>query len=203
MKSLKQILDYYADLKNCDADLFGAPDPLQVAKGHRNDVAALICALFAYGSAAQILKFLRSLDFSLLDGSDERIRAELAGKKYRFQSSRDVAEIFITLKRLKNSLSIEESVLCGMLKSGRIEDGINFLISEIYKLNPYRSPGYEFFLGAASRKSPHRHISATIFSCAGRCATATSIWGCTKRSKNRASSSRSIPTRIKFHLSLG
>ena len=43
MKSLKQILDYYADLKNCDADLFGAPDPLQVAKGHRNDVVALIC----------------------------------------------------------------------------------------------------------------------------------------------------------------
>ena len=66
MKSLKQILDYYADLKNCDADLFGTPDPLQVAKGHRNDVVALICALFAYGSAAQILKFLRSLDFSLL-----------------------------------------------------------------------------------------------------------------------------------------
>ena len=154
MKSLKQILDYYADLKNCDADLFGAPDPLQVAKGHRNDVVALICALFAYGSAAQILKFLHSLDFSLLDGSDERIGAELAGKKYRFQSPRDVAEIFITLKRLKNSLSIEDSVLCGMQKSGRIEDGINFLIGEIYRLNPYRSPGYEFFFGRGFAQKP-------------------------------------------------
>ena len=41
-----------------------------------------------------------------------------------------------------------------MQKSGRIEDGINFLIGEIYRLNPYRSPGYEFFFGRSFAQKP-------------------------------------------------
>ena len=45
-------------------------------------------------------------------------------------------------------------MLCGMQKSGQIEDGINFLIGEIYKLNPYRSPGYEFFFGRGFSQKP-------------------------------------------------
>ena len=99
--NLKELLDFHANLKNCDENLFAKADPLQVAKLHNDDIIALICALFAYGNANLILKFLNSLDFSLLNASESTIKKELKNHKYRFQNSQDVAEIFITLRRLK------------------------------------------------------------------------------------------------------
>ena len=154
MKNLKELLDFHANLKNCDENLFDKADPLQVAKCHKDDIIALICALFAYGNANLILKFLKTLDFSLLNESEEKIKKELKNRKYRFQSVEDVAQIFITLSRLKNEFSIQECVLKGLSQKGEMIDGINFLIKQIYKLNDYKSPGYEFFFGRNFHDKP-------------------------------------------------
>lgn len=154
MNDIKKLLDFHANLKNCDENLFSKPDPLQVAKRENNDIIALLCALFAYGNANLILKFLNSLNFKILNESEKTIKNELKHHKYRFQNEQDVAEIFITLKRLKETFDIEETILKGMQNSGKIVDGINLLIKEIYKLNDYRSMGYEFFFAHSFDKSP-------------------------------------------------
>ena len=162
MKNLKEILDFHANLKNCDENLFDKADPLQVAKCYKNDIIALICALFAYGNANLILKFLNSLDFSLLNESEEKIKKELKHHKYRFQSTQDVAQIFITLSRLKNEFSIQECVLKGLSQTGEMISGINLLIEQIYSLNEYKSPGYEFFFGrnfTAKPVSPYKRYN--------------------------------------------
>ena len=44
-----------------------------VAK-QKDEYAILICALFAYGNAKQIVKFLIVLDFSLLEKSENRLK---------------------------------------------------------------------------------------------------------------------------------
>ncbi|CZE48275.1 TIGR02757 family protein [Campylobacter geochelonis] len=154
MKNLKELLDYHANLKNSQENLFNAADPLWVASKFKEPNIALICALFAYGNANLIVKFLNSLDFSLLDKSDDEIRKTLKSHKYRFQSVLDVAEIFITIKRLKNDSNIEDIVRNGLEKDGKIIDGISALCEKIYSLNPYRSDGYEFFFGKVVEKKP-------------------------------------------------
>lgn len=154
MSDLKELLDYHAELKNCDENLFAKPDPLQVARRYNDPLIALICALFSYGNAANIVKFLNSLDFSLLNLSEETIRKTLTTHKYRFQSLRDVAEIFVTFRRLKESFSIEEAVLEGFSKEGKMVDGIATLIEKIEQLNSYSSDGYSFFFGKSFDKKP-------------------------------------------------
>ncbi|HIP29900.1 MAG TPA: DUF2400 family protein, partial [Sulfurospirillum arcachonense] len=62
------------------------PDPLVVAKKYNDEYIALICALFAYGNAKLIVKFLSSLDFSLLDNQQDISMKHY----YRFQSNQDV-----------------------------------------------------------------------------------------------------------------
>ncbi|MCI6988509.1 MAG: TIGR02757 family protein [Campylobacter sp.] len=161
-KNLKDLLDFYTDLKNNEKGLNEAPDPFQVSKTLDSEVAILACALFAYGSAKNIVKFLHSLDFSLLEKSDDEIKNTLKSHKYRFQNSSDVAQIFITLKRFSEKHSIENLVAQGIkehsilknTKEINIVDGINLLISKFYELNDYRSDGYEFFFGRCFDKTP-------------------------------------------------
>lgn len=160
--NIKEILDYHRDIKNCDENLFTTADPLQVARRNRDEIIALICALFAYGNANLIVKFLNSLNFDLLNSSDEIIKKELKNHKYRFQNSNDVGEIFITLKRLKNEEKIEDIIQKGMQKDGKIIDGINLLIEKILSLNSYRSDGYEFFFSKRfldEPKSPYKRYN--------------------------------------------
>lgn len=64
---LKNKLDSLVEEKNTNKALFESPDPLQVAKFHNDEFIALLCALFAYGNAKNIVNFLKKLDFSLLD----------------------------------------------------------------------------------------------------------------------------------------
>jgi len=47
-----------------------------------------------------IVQFLQSLDFSLLESSEEQIKKALSSHYYRFQKSEDVSGLFIALKRL-------------------------------------------------------------------------------------------------------
>lgn len=122
-------------------------DPLLVARRYKNEYIALICALFAYGNAKSILKFLNSLDFSLLKKSDEEIEEALCKHYYRFQNSQDVIEIFKTLKLFKEKSPIESVFKKGYDKNSSVMEGIKEGISFMYDINPYRSRGYEFLIG--------------------------------------------------------
>ena len=151
---LKTLLDQNVISKNTHADLFAAADPLQVASKFKTPEISPICALFAYGNAKMIVKFLNSLEFSLLDESEQNIKKNLSNFKYRFQNENDVREIFITLSRLKKEGEIEGILRQGLAKNGEMIEGVNELIKFIYKLNSYRSDGYEFFFGKSFNKEP-------------------------------------------------
>jgi len=146
---VKALLDREARWRNRPGELdYERPDPLLVASRYRDERIALVCALFGYGSAAQIVRFLDGLDFSLLDSDEERIRRELAGVKYRFQTPEDVTALFIALRRLGEESSIEEIVREGYRRRGEIRDGLWELIGRLERLTPHESRGYRFLIGA-------------------------------------------------------
>lgn len=128
-------------------------DPIFVAYRYKDPTVSLICALFAYGNVKQIVKFLDSLDFSLLKKSDEEIKEALKNHYYRFQKSEDVIALFIALKRLNEKSSLEEVFKSGYEKDGNVIDGINALISEIISLYPHSSQGYNFLIGKVTTKT--------------------------------------------------
>jgi uncharacterized protein (TIGR02757 family) len=145
---LKKRLDYEVLLRDEISELSeDRPDPMLVAREYRDEVISLVCALFAYGNAKQIVKFLRSLDFTLLDSSEDKIRDALKNHYYRFQNPTDVAEFFITLKRAKELGTLESLFLKGYKESRSILDGLASLISRLRELNDYTSQGYNFLLG--------------------------------------------------------
>ncbi len=123
------------------------PDPIFVAKKNNDEKIALFCALFAYGSAKQIVKFLESIDFALLGESEKEITKITA--YYRFQKPIDVAQLLITLKRAG---SLEEIFYEGYKKEHSIVDGLRTLINYLRSLNSYSSQGYEFLIGKAPTK---------------------------------------------------
>ncbi len=142
--SIAKMLEEEAKLRdNLDELSNEKPDPLMVAKKYNDEYTSLICALFAYGNAKLIVKFLNSLDFKLLD-NDKEIPNDFY---YRFQSTQDVVEFFKTVRLLKKSASIEEKFYEGYKKNSSVMDGLASIISYMYDLNPYRSRGYEFLIG--------------------------------------------------------
>ena len=118
-----------------------------IASRYKDEYISLICALFAYGNAKQIVKFLDRLDFSLLEKSDEVIKNSLQGYYYRFQKTKDVAEFFIMIKRLKECDSLENIFYQGYKKENSVIDGLNSLISKMLELNSFKSHGYNFLVG--------------------------------------------------------
>jgi len=126
---LKALLDREVQRRNTLDELsYEKPDPLLIASRYHDETIALICALFGYGNAQQIVKFLDSLDFSLLDQGEEMIIASLKKHYYRFQKSEDIIALFIVLKRLKNIDSIENIFYEGYRKEENILDGLwNFI----------------------------------------------------------------------------
>jgi uncharacterized protein (TIGR02757 family) len=145
--SLRERLLEEASFRNNNAELLtGGADPLQVACLQKDARAILLCALFGYGNAVAIVKFLRSLDFSLLDESEEAIRKALNRHYYRFQKPEDVVQIFLTLSRMAPE-ALEKTFTEGYRKERRVIDGAFALLRHLYRLNGYRSGGYEFLLG--------------------------------------------------------
>ena len=128
-------------------------DPIFVAYRHKDSTISLICALFAYGNVKQIVKFLDSLDFSLLSKSDEEIRDALSEHYYRFQKSQDVIALFIVLKRLNKNSSLEEIFKTGYEEKQSVIDGINKIISTLKELYPYESQGYNFLISKVTTKT--------------------------------------------------
>lgn len=153
--NLKELLESELKQKNSHENLFSSPDPLQVASRFKDPVISLICALFAYGNAGQIVKFLNRLDYDLLNLDGEKIKKDILSKNllYRFQTPTDVANIFITAKRLKD-LDLEGIIKSGFKKDNQMIDGVNSLIKRIYKLNKFRSQGYEFFFSKVFENEP-------------------------------------------------
>jgi uncharacterized protein (TIGR02757 family) len=128
------------------------PDPLMVALLYKDEVVALICALFAYGNAKAIVKFLQSLDFSLLDKSEIEIAESLSKHYYRFQKSEDIIVLFIALKRLTAKERIEDIFYEGYAKEGNILDGLWHFIDKLKAIYPYESRGYKFLIGSVPQK---------------------------------------------------
>ncbi len=131
---------------------YDKPDPLMVAKRYNDEYIALISALFAYGNARLIVKFLDSLNFELLNESEEVIKKELSSFYYRFQKPQDVIDIFLTFKRLKELDSIENIVYSGYKKEENLLDGLWNLIDTIRSLHLSNSHGFNFYFLNRAKK---------------------------------------------------
>ena len=153
IKDLKTLLDREVEARNCSDEIsLDKPDPLLVAKQYNDESVALICALFAYGNVRLILNFLQSLDFSLLDASDEMIQKTLSSHYYRFQNSEDVSTLFIALKRLKNIDSIENIFYQGYKKEENVLEGLWRFIETLKSVEPRKTRGYDFLVGSVPQK---------------------------------------------------
>ena len=145
-KNIKERLERELSFRDNSFELsYDKPDPLMVAKRYNDEYIALIAALFAYGNAKLIVKFLDSLNFELLNESEEKIKKELASKYYRFQKPQDVIDIFLTIKRLKEFDSIENIVYSAYKNKQNLLDGLWNLIDTIRSLNSSNSHGFNFF----------------------------------------------------------
>ena len=131
---------------------YDKPDPLMVAQRYRDEYISLLCALFAYGNAKLIVKFLDSLDFDLLNSSEDVIEKKLAKHYYRFQKAQDVIDIFLTIKRLKELDSIENIVYSGYKKEQNLLDGLWNLIDTLRSENPSNTHGFNFYFLNKAKK---------------------------------------------------
>lgn len=153
LKEIKELLDIEVKVRNSQNEISeNKPDPLLIASQHNDETIALICALFAYGNVKAIIKFLKSLDFNLLEASDEVIKKELSSHYYRFQNAEDIVSLFIALKRLKNIDSIENIFYEGYKKEKNILDGLWNFITILKEVYPYESRGYKFLIGSVPKK---------------------------------------------------
>jgi uncharacterized protein (TIGR02757 family) len=154
LSEVKRLLDAEIEKRNTDTELsYERPDPLLVASRYKDESIALICVLFGYGNARLIVKFLESLDFSLLEASEEQIQHSLKKHYYRFQKPQDVTALFIALKRLKEIDSIENIFYEGYRKEENILEGLWHFIGTLQSLYAYESYGYGFLIGKIPRKS--------------------------------------------------
>ncbi len=156
---LQQKLDVEVEKRNCFDELcIEKPDPIIIAKKYNDEYIALVCALFAYGNAKLIVKFLESLDFDLLLCGDEDISQRLNGKYYRFQSNNDIVAIFQVLAKLKRKKTLQEIFLEGYQKENDVLEGIDSIISTIRKEISYSSKGYDFFFGIPFKRDKENKI---------------------------------------------
>ena len=134
------------------------PDPLMIAKKYNDEYISLICALFAYGNAGQIVKLLKSFDFNILNQSEDTIKQSLQNHYYRFQNTTDIITFFIAIKRLKEQTSLEDIFLCGYKKDNNVIEGIASIISSIQNILPYNSQGYNFLIGSEPKRDKNGDI---------------------------------------------
>jgi len=153
MKNIKQLLDNEVDKRNCQGELcFDRPDPLFIAKRYSDEYISLICALFAYGNANQIVKFLDSFDFRILDQNEDLIKAKLKDHYYRFQNPNDVINFFIALRRLKQKDSLEDIFKIGYDKQNCVLEGISEIIHSVSEEFENYSEGLRFLVGTMPKR---------------------------------------------------
>ena len=144
---LKSRLDIEVKNRNNDCELsYDKPDPLLVASRYDDEYIILLCGLFAYGKASLIVKFLDSLDFSLLNETEEKIDKELENFYYRFQNSEDIKKVFKTFRRMKQVDSLNNIFLEGYKKDNSVLEGLDTVINKIHKEADYKSQGFTFLV---------------------------------------------------------
>ncbi len=157
--NIKELLDNEVCTRNQDCELtYDKPDPLLVASRYKDEYIILLCALFAYGKASLIVKFLDSLDFSLLEQSEQEINKALDSFYYRFQNSEDIKTIFKTFRRLKQMDSLNNLFLSAYKKENNVLEGIDFLIKKIYQVSNYNSQGFTFLVSSAFKRDKNNNI---------------------------------------------
>jgi len=148
MEKIKARLDLEVKARDSKDELnFDKPDPIMIAKRYNDEYISLICALFAYGNAKHIVKFLANLPFEVLGKSEDIIKEKLKDKYYRFQTNEDVIALFIALNRLKKFSSLEEIFYKGYKQKQNVLEGIKEIIKSILDIYPYNSQGYRFLVG--------------------------------------------------------
>ena len=150
---LKILLDTEYAKRNCDGELCetNRPDPLIVARDYRDEYISLICALFAYGKASLIVKFLRTLEFKLLNESETTIKKALQNHYYRFQTSSDIIDFITIIAKLKNQkISLNELFLDGYKNQKLPTDGIANIIKYIRLEANTKTHGFDFLVGNES-----------------------------------------------------
>ncbi|MFA6195105.1 MAG: TIGR02757 family protein [Sulfurimonas sp.] len=151
---IKKLLDEEVEKRNNIGEIsLDRLDPILVAYRYKDPTISLICAFFAYGNVKQIVKFLDSLDFSLLQKSDDAIEEALKNHYYRFQKAEDVIALFIALKRLNETTTLEEVFKSGYLKNRSVIEGINALIQTLTAQFPHATQGYNFLLSSITTKT--------------------------------------------------
>lgn len=98
-------------------------------------------------------KFYFSAD-TLLNLQEKQIKKEFKNLKYRFQNEKDIQEIFITLSRLKNEISLYELFYQAYQERENTTDAILAFMQKIKTLNSYSSYGYDFFFGKIWQNTP-------------------------------------------------
>jgi uncharacterized protein (TIGR02757 family) len=152
--NIKEMLDKEVLSRNTLKEVtLDSLDPILVALRYKDPSISLICALFAYGNVKQIVKFLDSLDFSLLQKSDEEIQKALQNHYYRFQKSEDIIALFIALKKLNKESSLEEVFMSGYGVSRKTINGLHATMQKLYELHPHKTKGYEFLIGKIATKT--------------------------------------------------
>lgn len=151
---IKAFLDKEVQKRNNTFELSqnASADPVQIASIYKDEFISLICALFAYGNAKQIVKFLSSLDFSILNSSEEDIKKELKNKYYRFQTPHDIIAFFIALRRIKQENSLNDIFLKGYDKQN-ILTGVNEIINQINKHSNLQTHGFKFLISQKYNKT--------------------------------------------------
>lgn len=152
--NIKELLDLEVAKRDCEGEVcLDRLDPIIVAHRYKDPTISLICAMFAYGNVKQIVKFLDSLDFSLLTKSDEEIEKALKNHYYRFQKSEDVIALFIALKRLNETTTLQDVFKSGYDRDKSVISGINEMIKMIISLYPHSTQGYNFLISKVTTKT--------------------------------------------------
>lgn len=169
LQEIKDLLEEEYIKRNNETELSeDKPDPLMIAREHMNEYIILTCALFAYGNAKQIVKFLKKLPFDVVDRgvSENTIRERCKGLKYRFQTEEDIIQWFLTLQNIRKkekqsqkgrepkSCLLQETCVNGYKEENNTIQGIYNMIELIYEnSNGYTSNGFKFLIGQKN-KSP-------------------------------------------------
>ncbi|MBN2964523.1 TIGR02757 family protein [Sulfurospirillum sp. T05] len=147
--TLKTRLDKEAQKRNVASELLptASPDPMWIAKQHKDEFSALVCALFAYGNARAIVNFLAQFPFEALHVKSEAEFGAFEWKPYRFQTAKDVEAFTLGLWRLKQNHSLNALFLEGYNAHQNVAEGVRILVDMLHESVPHVSRGLAFLLG--------------------------------------------------------
>ena len=105
---LYHLLDVqYEAFKHYHAISIDYPVPLRSARKFKNEKVALFCALFAYGNARAIVRFLETCK---LDCLQELQFTQCTLKPYRFQTRDEIQDFFEVLLEVESLYEIFYSI---------------------------------------------------------------------------------------------